>query len=189
MTLQRQHLVIVESPANCQTIEKILKDHHGPDHNENNIHYTVRSCMGHIRDLSKSMMKTDRFPYSLAGVDLDGGDYTPDYTVLENKRHVVPELTTAAPNSDAILLATDPDRESEAMAWHLFRQLSRRISIIFILSRSGVCGLPKSLRPRLRRRSGNHQRTLICISSRLKKHVACWTGWLVLPCRHCYGNA
>ena len=108
-----QHLVIVESPAKCKTIEKILNQQ------GNDVHYTVKSCMGHIRDLSKSKTPTVRFPYTIAGIDLDSGDFTPDYTVIDSKRGIVRELAQAAQSADRIILATDPDREGEAMAWHL----------------------------------------------------------------------
>jgi DNA topoisomerase I len=110
---RRHHLVIVESPAKCKTIESIL------NHPASDIQYTVMSCMGHVRDLSKLKRPTVHFPYSIAGIDLDSGDYTPDYIILENKRSVVQDLTKAAAKADAVILATDPDREGEAMAWHL----------------------------------------------------------------------
>jgi DNA topoisomerase IA len=92
---QLRHLVIVESPAKCKTIEKILNSRYGGgessssnnnnnnnnNHDHDDIHYTVLSCRGHIRDLSKRKMPTVSFPYPIAGIDLDSGDYTADYVV------------------------------------------------------------------------------------------------------------
>lgn len=90
-------LVIVESPAKAKTIGRFLGKK-----------YTVKSSMGHIRDLPKSQM----------GVDLDNG-FEPKYITIRGKGELLRELKTAAKKSDFVLLATDPDREGEAIAWHL----------------------------------------------------------------------
>ena len=92
-----KHLLIVESPAKAKTIEKIL----GPD-------FEVKSCYGHIRDLEKEDM----------GIDLKNG-YKPKYTISEDKQKVVKELRSLAKKSDDVWLATDEDREGEAISWHL----------------------------------------------------------------------
>ena len=92
-----KHLVIVESPAKAKTIEKIL----GSD-------FDVRSCYGHIRDLEKEDM----------GIDIKNG-YNPKYIISEDKQKVVKELRSLAKKSDDVWLATDEDREGEAISWHL----------------------------------------------------------------------
>ena len=91
------NLVIVESPSKAKTIGKYL----GPD-------YTVKASMGHLRDLPKSTM----------GVDLEH-DFTPKYLPVSGKEDLIKELKKAAAQADAVYLATDPDREGEAISWHL----------------------------------------------------------------------
>lgn len=92
-----KNLLIVESPAKAKTIEKIL----GSD-------FEVKSCYGHIRDLEKEDM----------GIDIKNG-YQPKYTVSEDKQKVVKELKSIAKKSEEVWLATDEDREGEAISWHL----------------------------------------------------------------------
>jgi DNA topoisomerase I len=96
-----KNLVIVESPAKAKTIEKFL----GKD-------YTVKSSFGHVRDLSKKQL----------GVDIKNG-YKPDYVISEDKKKVIAELRKLASKSDIVWLATDEDREGEAISWHLFDTL------------------------------------------------------------------
>ncbi len=91
------NLVIVESPAKAKTIEKIL----GSD-------FTVRSSYGHIRDLPKGK----------DAIDIKGG-FKPSYEVSDEKKKVVSELKAAAKKADIVWLASDEDREGEAIAWHL----------------------------------------------------------------------
>jgi len=91
-------LVIVESPAKAKTISRFLGSKK----------YIVKSSMGHVRDLPKSQW----------GVDVNN-DFEPKYITIRGKGNLVKELKTAAKKSDAVLLATDPDREGEAIAWHL----------------------------------------------------------------------
>lgn len=98
------NLVIVESPAKAKTIEKILgKEYH------------VLSSYGHIRDLKKSGF----------GIDLED-NFRPDYIVSEEKKKVVAELRAAAKKADVVWLASDEDREGEAIAWHLYEVLERK---------------------------------------------------------------
>ena len=92
-----KNLLIVESPAKAKTIEKIL----GKD-------FEVKSCYGHIRDLEKEEM----------GIDIKNG-YKPRYRVPEDKEKVVKELKSLAKKSEEVWLATDEDREGEAISWHL----------------------------------------------------------------------
>ena len=96
--MAKSNLVIVESPAKAKTIGKYL----GPD-------YQVLASMGHVRDLPKSKM----------GVDLESGDFTPNYQPIPGKEEVIEELKDAADHSQKVRLATDPDREGEAISWHL----------------------------------------------------------------------
>ena len=91
------NLVIVESPSKAKTIGKYL----GPD-------YAVKASMGHLRDLPKSTM----------GVDLEG-DFTPRYIPVKGKEDLIKELKSAAASASTVYLATDPDREGEAISWHL----------------------------------------------------------------------
>ena len=97
MAKEKSILVIVESPSKAKTIGKYL----GPD-------YTVKASMGHLRDLPKSTM----------GVDIEH-DFTPEYVPIDNKTDLIRELRTAADRSSVVYLATDPDREGEAISWHL----------------------------------------------------------------------
>lgn len=96
-----KHLVVVESPAKAKTIERIL----GPD-------YKVMASMGHLRDLPKRTM----------GVDIEN-DFTPEYVNSTDRANVIKDLQKAANQCCDILLATDPDREGEAISWHLSKLL------------------------------------------------------------------
>ncbi|MCY2685850.1 type I DNA topoisomerase [Salinimicrobium sp. TH3] len=96
-----KNLVIVESPAKAKTIEKFL----GKD-------YIVASSFGHIADL----------PTKELGVDTEG-DFTPKYIVSKDKKDVVKKLKSLAKNADMVWLASDEDREGEAIAWHLAEEL------------------------------------------------------------------
>lgn len=96
-----KHLVVVESPAKAKTIERIL----GPD-------YKVMASMGHLRDLPKRTM----------GVNIENG-FTPEYVNSTDRANVIKDLQKAANQCCDILLATDPDREGEAISWHLSKLL------------------------------------------------------------------
>ena len=93
----KKNLVIVESPAKAKTIGKYL----GPD-------YEVKACMGHLRDLPKSKL----------GVDVDN-DFEPDYRPIKGKEDIISDLQDGRRQRAAVYLATDPDREGEAISWHL----------------------------------------------------------------------
>ncbi|RAP28699.1 type I DNA topoisomerase [Candidatus Marinamargulisbacteria bacterium SCGC AG-343-D04] len=92
-----KYLVIVESPAKCKTISKFL----GKD-------YDLAASFGHVRDL----------PGKKLGVDIDN-DFSPSYEVMKDKSKIIKELTSASKKSDLVYIATDPDREGEAIAWHI----------------------------------------------------------------------
>jgi DNA topoisomerase-1 len=95
-------LVIVESPAKAKTIEKYLGDG-----------YTVKASVGHVRDLPKSNKNA---------IDVEHG-FKPNYEIVALKKKVIKELSDAAAEVDEVILATDPDREGEAIAWHLTEAL------------------------------------------------------------------
>src|SRR5699024_4069105 len=92
-----RNLVIVESPAKAKTIEKILGKN-----------YRVMASVGHVRDLPKSTL----------GINIEE-NYEPKYITIRGKGPIAAELRTAGKKADKIFLATDPDREGEAISWHL----------------------------------------------------------------------
>ena len=94
---EKTNLVIVESPSKAKTIGKYLGSG-----------YQVKASMGHLRDLPKSTM----------GVDLEH-DFEPEYKPIKGKESIIKDLKKAADGSDVVYLATDPDREGEAISWHL----------------------------------------------------------------------
>ena len=97
-----ENLVIVESPAKAKKIEKFLGKG-----------FTVKSSFGHIRDLEKKNL----------GINIEGG-FEPNYEISSDKKAVVEELKKLAKKADTVWLASDPDREGEAIAWHLFHTLN-----------------------------------------------------------------
>ena len=97
----KNNLVIVESPAKAKTLSKILGKG-----------YTIKASLGHVRDLPKSRM----------GVDIEN-NFEPKYVVARAKNKTVKELKDAAKTASTVYLATDPDREGEAIAWHLFEAI------------------------------------------------------------------
>src|SRR5690606_25720537 len=99
-------LVIVESPAKAKTIERYLGKK-----------YTVKASMGHIRDLPKSQM----------GIDFEN-NYKPKYITIRGKGPILKELKAAAKKAKKVFLAADPDREREAIAWHLANSLELDIN-------------------------------------------------------------
>src|SRR6185295_845468 len=96
-----KNLVIVESPAKTRTLKKFLGRN-----------YAVEASLGHIRDLVKKDMGL-------------GDNYEPHYAVLADKKEVVKKLRAAAKGADMIYLAPDPDREGEAIAWHIAEVLDK----------------------------------------------------------------
>src|SRR4029077_4121087 len=97
-------LIIVESPAKARTLKRFLGDR-----------YDVRASMGHVRDLPGKEM----------GVDVEAG-FTPHYEVVESRRKTITDLRSAAKGEGEVILASDPDREGEAIAWHLSEVLKLR---------------------------------------------------------------
>ncbi|MGA7677296.1 MAG: DNA topoisomerase, partial [Dehalococcoidia bacterium] len=90
-------LVIVESPAKARTISRIL----GTD-------YVIKATLGHVRDLPRSEL----------GIDITN-DFAPRYVTIKQRKKVLGELKKSAEDASAVYLATDPDREGEAISWHL----------------------------------------------------------------------
>ncbi len=99
--MAKRSLVVVESPTKVKTIQKYLDSK-----------YVVKASMGHVRDLPKSRL----------GVD-EKKSFKPEYRVLPAKKKVLEELKKAASNAEALYIATDPDREGEAIGWHLAQEL------------------------------------------------------------------
>ncbi len=100
--MEKTSLIIVESPAKARTLSKIL----GKDFN-------VKSSVGHVRDL----------PQKKFGVEIEE-NFKPTYVLLAGKQKVIKEIKSALKNSDTVYLATDPDREGEAIAWHIVEALN-----------------------------------------------------------------
>jgi len=100
-------LVIVESPAKAKTIEKYLSEI------DKSGDFVVRASVGHVRDLPKSNKKA---------IDIEGG-FVPHYEVVAGKEKVLDELSSLAKKAKEVILATDPDREGEAIAWHIKEEL------------------------------------------------------------------
>jgi DNA topoisomerase-1 len=94
----KKPLIIVESPTKARTIKKFLP-----------ARYVVKASVGHVRDLPKSTL----------GVDVESGDFTPRYLTIKGKGDVIKDLRAASKAASDVFLATDPDREGEAIAWHL----------------------------------------------------------------------
>src|SRR3989338_10076864 len=98
MTTKSYKLLIVESPSKAKTIGKYLGDD-----------YIVKASVGHVRDLTKSNKQA---------IDIHGG-FIPFYEISKGKADIVHEIDSLAKKASEVLLATDPDREGEAIAWHL----------------------------------------------------------------------
>ncbi|MGC8605525.1 MAG: type I DNA topoisomerase, partial [Desulfomonilaceae bacterium] len=119
-------LVVVESPAKAKTIKKYL----GPD-------FEVKASVGHVKDLPQTTQKSKGTSNALIkwngpvlGVDVDNG-FKPHYEIIPGKEKVISELRSLANKSSRVLLATDPDREGEAIAWHLSEELGKPASSVF----------------------------------------------------------
>ena len=112
----KKSLVIVESPAKAKTINKYLGDD-----------FIVKASMGHVRDLP-----------ARGGMGVDLETFEPNYEILESRTKVVNELKKLAKNADEIYLATDLDREGEAIAWHLQQGVLRHPGC-------GACVKPRHL--------------------------------------------
>ena len=113
-------LVIVESPTKAKTIGAYLGDD-----------YEVIASVGHIRDLaepSELPPELKKGPFGKFAVDVDT-DFAPYYVVADNKKKTVSDLKRALKNADELWLATDEDREGEAIAWHLLEVLKPKVPV------------------------------------------------------------
>ena len=114
-------LVIVESPSKARTIAGYLGDG-----------YVVESSIGHIRDMpdraAEIPLKYRKEPWARLGVNVDA-DFEPLYVVNSDKRQQVSKLKAALKDADELLLATDEDREGEAIAWHLLEELKPTVPV------------------------------------------------------------
>src|SRR5690625_1045318 len=113
-------LVIVESPAKARTISSYL----GPE-------FTVEASVGHIRDLpqpSELPAELKKGPYKKFAIDVESG-FEPYYVVSPDKKKKVAELRKALKDADELYLATDEDREGEAIAWHLLEELKPKVPV------------------------------------------------------------
>ncbi|HEY1556411.1 MAG TPA: type I DNA topoisomerase [Kofleriaceae bacterium] len=123
-------LVVVESPAKARTINKYL-----------GANYIVKASVGHVRDLPKSKI----------GVDLEDGTFEPVYEVIEGKKKVLGEIRKAAREVETVYLASDPDREGEAIAWHIAEEIKdvnknlRRVLINEITKKGVTAAIAKPL--------------------------------------------
>ena len=158
-----RHLVIVESPAKARTISRYLGDD-----------YIVQASVGHIRDIPVPRdlpAEMKKGPYGKFGVDVDG-DFDPYYIVSPDKKKTVADLKKALKDADTLYLATDEDREGEAIAWHLLEMLKPKKS----LPSSGWCST-RSPRMRSLARAGEHPRDSTPIWSMRRRPAASWTAW------------
>ena len=105
--MNSKSLIIVESPSKIKTLKKFLGDN-----------YQIEASVGHIRDLAEKNL----------GLDLNNG-FRPTYVVSPNSKNVVKHLRSTLENIDIIYIATDPDREGEAIAWHLVDELKPKVRI------------------------------------------------------------
>jgi DNA topoisomerase I len=118
---KQHHLLVVESPAKARTIKKYL-----------GASFTVKASVGHVKDLPKSKF----------GVDVEN-EFTPEYVVIRGKNKVISEIKKAAKEADHVYLAPDPDREGEAIAWHIaeeIRDVNPNVSRVLLheITRKGV---------------------------------------------------
>ena len=122
----KKPLIIVESPTKARTIKKFLP-----------ARYAVKASVGHVRDLPKSTL----------GVDVEH-DFTPRYLTIKGKGDIIKELRRAVKSASDVYLATDPDREGEAIAWHLAELLKlpdpKRIELHEITSDAALGGAQRS---------------------------------------------
>ena len=121
MASHLKKLVIVESPAKARKIGGYLGDE-----------YVVEASIGHIRDLPQRAAdipkEVKKFPWSREGVDIEN-DFAPLYVVNPDKKQKVSELKELLKDAEELILATDEDREGEAIAWHLMEILRPKVPV------------------------------------------------------------
>ncbi len=153
----KKPLIIVESPTKARTIKKFLPPR-----------YVVKASVGHVRDLPKSTL----------GVDVEH-DFAPRYLTIKGKGDVIKELRSATKAATDVYLATDPDREGEAIAWHLAELLRlehpKRIELHEITKEAALQALDCS-----------RTRSTWTASTRSKRGAS-WTGSSAIRSRRCCG--
>ena len=154
--MAKKSLVIVESPAKAKTIGKYLGSN-----------YEVKACMGHLRDLPKSKL----------GVDLEH-DFEPDYKPIKGKEDIIGDLKKSAKKSEYVYLATDPDREGEAISWHLQNVLGLNPDAENRIEFNEVSAKAIERRWNIPARS-------IITSWTHSRRGGCWTDWWDISCPPC----
>ncbi len=144
-----RYLVIVESPAKVKTIKKFLGSN-----------YVVAASNGHVRDLPKSQL----------GVDVEN-DYEPKYITIRGKGEILANLRKEVKKADKIYLATDPDREGEAISWHLSKALKLEDKKVYRISFNEIT--KNAVKASLRTRGIS-----IWIWWMHSRRDVCWTVWL-----------
>ncbi len=156
-------LVIVESPAKAKTINKYLGKQ-----------YVVKASLGHVKDLPKRDL----------AVDVENG-FEPRYEVIEGKKKLITELKAAAKKVDEIYLAADPDREGEAICYHLQEELDGQ-------EEAGSADLPRDVQRDHEERDPSKRSKSRCRSMstwwRRSRRGACWTGWWATKFLRCCGT-
>ena len=172
MSRVAKRLVIVESPAKAKTIAGYL----GPE-------FMVESSVGHIRDLperASEIPKEKRAKYGTMGVAIDDG-FEPYYVVDPDKKRIVAELKRKLKDADELLLATDEDREGEAIAWHLLEELRPKVPVKRMVFHEITRSAIERALEQIRARSTND-------SSTRRRRVASSTGSTATRCRLCSGR-
>ena len=156
------HLIIVESPAKVKTISKFLGKS-----------YTIDATMGHLIDMPKSSL----------GVDVEN-DYEPKYITIRGKGELLSKLKKEAKKADKIYLATDPDREGEAISWHLQRELNKDEKNAAKISRISFNEITKNA---VQNALKNPKKS-IWIWSMLSRQEESWIAWWGIPSVLCFGR-
>ena len=157
-----KHLLIVESPAKAKTINKYL----GKD-------YTVPASYGHVRDLIPKE----------GAVDPDNG-FAMHYDVIDKNEKHVDAIAKAAKGADDILLATDPDREGEAISWHIAEILKERG---LVKDKPMQRVVFTEITPRAIKEAISQPRAIASDRSMPSRRAARWTTWSASTCRRCCG--
>ena len=172
MADERHKLVIVESPAKARTISGFLGRG-----------YVVESSIGHIRDLpnnaSEVPAKYKGESWGRLGVNVDDG-FAPVYVVPADKKKQITKLKSLLKDADELYLATDEDREGEAIAWHLLDELKPKVPVHRMVFHE--------ITPEAIAEAVANPRSITTTWWRRRRHVASWTGCTATRCRRCCGR-
>ena len=158
--MAKRGLVVVESPTKVKTIAKYLDGK-----------YVVKASMGHVRDLPKSQL----------GVD-PKKNFKPKYVVTPTKKKVLDDLKKAAEKADTLYVATDPDREGEAIGWHLAQELPIQKKNVYRITFNEITQRAVQRRVRRTRAASTSRR------STPSRRAACSTGSSATASRRCCGT-